>query len=97
MVERRDVEFTVEGGDRRPGWRFLASERLGKIPAISLAHGYAGVKEHGLERFAKAFTAGFIALVHDHRNFRRERRGRSMLTRIPFGARSPIGGARFLF
>jgi uncharacterized protein len=35
-----------------------------------LAHGYAGAKEHGLERFAKAFTeAGFIALVHDHRNF----------------------------
>jgi hypothetical protein len=28
------------------------------------------VKEHGLERFAQAFAeAGFIALVHDHRNF----------------------------
>ena len=70
MVERRDVEFTVEGGDRLRGWLFLPSERVGKLPAISLAHGYAGVKEHGLERFAKAFTeAGFIALVHDHRNF----------------------------
>jgi uncharacterized protein len=70
MVERRDVEFTVEGGDRLRGWLFLPSERVGKLPAISLAHGYAGAKEHGLERFAKAFTeAGFIALVHDHRNF----------------------------
>ena len=37
-------------------------------PAISMAHGYAGVKEHGLERFAHAFAeAGFV--VHDHRNF----------------------------
>jgi fermentation-respiration switch protein FrsA (DUF1100 family) len=29
-----------------------------------MAHGYAGVKEHGLERFAKAFAeAGFVVLV----------------------------------
>jgi hypothetical protein len=70
MVERRDVEFAVEGGDRLRAWLFLPSERVGKLPAISLAHGYAGVKEHGLERFAQAFAeAGFIALVHDHRNF----------------------------
>jgi fermentation-respiration switch protein FrsA (DUF1100 family) len=35
-----------------------------------MAHGYAGVKEHGLERFARAFAeAGFVVLVHDHRNF----------------------------
>jgi fermentation-respiration switch protein FrsA (DUF1100 family) len=35
-----------------------------------MAHGYAGVKEHGLKRFAQAFAeAGFIVLVHDHRNF----------------------------
>jgi uncharacterized protein len=28
------------------------------------------VKEHGLERFARAFAeAGFVVLVHDHRNF----------------------------
>jgi dipeptidyl aminopeptidase/acylaminoacyl peptidase len=35
-----------------------------------MAHGFAGVKEHGLERFATAFAAaGFIVLVHDHRGF----------------------------
>jgi uncharacterized protein len=34
------------------------------------AHGFAGVKEHGLERFAQAFAAaGFVVLVHDHHNF----------------------------
>jgi hypothetical protein len=28
------------------------------------------VKEHGLERFVRAFAeAGFVVLVHDHRNF----------------------------
>ena len=70
MVERRDVEFAVDGGDRLRGWLFLPSKRAEPLPAISLAHGYAGVKEHGLERFAHAFAeAGFVALVHDHRNF----------------------------
>src|SRR5271169_6542835 len=70
MVERRDVEFGVDGGDRLRGWLFLPTKRAGPLPAISLAHGYAGVKEHGLERFARAFAeAGFVTLVHDHRNF----------------------------
>src|SRR5690349_2867442 len=35
-----------------------------------MAHGYAGVKEHGLERFAEKFAShGFVVLLHDHRNF----------------------------
>jgi fermentation-respiration switch protein FrsA (DUF1100 family) len=35
-----------------------------------MCHGFAGVKEHGLERFARAFAeAGIVVLVHDHRNF----------------------------
>jgi len=35
-----------------------------------MAHGYAGVREHGLERFARVFaSAGFVVLVHDHRGF----------------------------
>src|SRR6478672_9131670 len=96
MVERRDVEFTVDGGDRLCGWLFLPSKRTGRLPAISLAHGYAGVKEHGLERFARAFAeTGFVALVHDHRNF-----GASVGAvrhDIDPGARSPIGGRRSLF
>jgi alpha-beta hydrolase superfamily lysophospholipase len=70
MVERRDVEFEVEGGDRLRGWLFVPENRSTRHPAISMAHGYAGVKEHGLELFARAFTeAGFVVLVHDHRNF----------------------------
>jgi cephalosporin-C deacetylase-like acetyl esterase len=67
MIERRDVEFEVEGGDRLRGWLFVPENRSARHPAISMAHGYAGVKEHGLERFTRAFTeAGFVVLVHDH-------------------------------
>ena len=70
MVERRDVEFEVEGGDRLRGWLFTPEVGTLSCPTISMAHGYAGVKEHGLERFASAFAeAGFVVLVHDHRNF----------------------------
>jgi uncharacterized protein len=64
------VEFEVDGGDRLRGWIFVPGNRSARHPAISMAHGYAAVKEHGLERFARAFTqAGFVVLVHDHRNF----------------------------
>jgi uncharacterized protein len=70
MVERRDVEFEVEGGDRLRGWLFVPAGGAAPRPAISMAHGYAGVKQHGLERFARAFAeAGFVVLLHDHRNF----------------------------
>jgi uncharacterized protein len=70
MVERRDVEFEVEGGDRLRGWLFVPQAGVGPHPAVSMAHGYAGVKEHGLERFALAFAeVGLVVLVHDHRNF----------------------------
>src|SRR5271155_5362972 len=70
MVEPRNVEFEVEGGERLRGWLFTPASGLKMFPAISMAHGYAGVKEHGLKRFAQAFAeAGFVVLVHDHRNF----------------------------
>ncbi|BCG99833.1 hypothetical protein MesoLj131b_18330 [Mesorhizobium sp. 131-2-5] len=70
MVEQRDIKFPVEGGDFLRGWLFLPPKGAGPLPAISMAHGYAGIKEHGLARFAQAFAeAGFVVLVHDHRNF----------------------------
>ncbi len=70
MIARSDIEFEVEGGDWLRGWLFTPKEGALACPAISMAHGYAGVKEHGLERFARAFAAaGFVVLLHDHRNF----------------------------
>jgi hypothetical protein len=69
MVERQDVEFDVEGNVTLRGWLFVP-DGAGPHPGISMAHGFAGVKEHGLERFARLFAdAGFVVLVHDHRGF----------------------------
>jgi cephalosporin-C deacetylase-like acetyl esterase len=69
MTERRDVEFEAEGGVTLRGW-LLVPDGPGPHPAITMAHGYAGVKEHGVERFARAFAEdGFAVLLHDHRSF----------------------------
>jgi cephalosporin-C deacetylase-like acetyl esterase len=53
MVERRDVAFPVEGGTYLRGWLFVPERGGRACPAVSMAHGYAGTKEHGLERFAR--------------------------------------------
>src|SRR5271168_4184334 len=69
MVSRLDVTVPAEGGIELGAWLFLPKGD-GVHPAISMAHGFAGTREHGLERFARAFAAaGFVVLVHDHRNF----------------------------
>jgi uncharacterized protein len=69
MTQRRDIEFVTEGGVVLRGWLFEPDGK-GPHPAITMAHGFAGVKEHGLERFARFFAdAGFVVLVHDHRGF----------------------------
>lgn len=70
MTTRLDVEFEVEGNERLRAWLFVPDGATGPRPAISMAHGYAGVRQHGLEPFARAFAdAGFVVLLHDHRNF----------------------------
>ena len=70
MIELKiDVKVAAEGGIELGAWLFLPKAE-GIRPAITMAHGFAGVKEHGLERFAQAFAAaGVVVLVHDHRNF----------------------------
>jgi cephalosporin-C deacetylase-like acetyl esterase len=69
MTERENVEFEAEGRVKLRGW-LLSPDSRGPHPAITMAHGYGGVKEHGLERFARAFAEdGFVVLVHDHRGF----------------------------
>jgi hypothetical protein len=69
MVSKVDARFPAEGGFELNAWLFLPAAN-GRKPAITMAHGFAGTKEHGLERFAQAFAAaGFVVLVHDHRNF----------------------------
>ena len=69
MVQKQHVEFAAENDVILRGWLFLP-DGPGPYPAITMAHGFAGVKEHGLERFARVFAAaGFVVLVHDHRGF----------------------------
>ena len=69
MIGRTDITFAGEGGVALAGWLYVPEDK-GRRAAISMCHGFAGVKEHGLDRFASAFAeAGFVVLVHDHRNF----------------------------
>ncbi|MFF7471937.1 alpha/beta fold hydrolase [Streptomyces sp. NPDC008092] len=69
MIQREDVAFDADGGVTLRGWLFLP-DGPGPHPAITMAHGYAGVRDHGLEPFARAFAgAGFVVLLHDHRTF----------------------------
>jgi fermentation-respiration switch protein FrsA (DUF1100 family) len=69
VVLKIDVKVPAEGRIELGAWLFLPKGE-GIRPAITMAHGFAGVKEQGLERFAQAFAAaGFVVLVHDHRNF----------------------------
>lgn len=68
MVQRRDVEFPAEGGVTIRAWRFVPEGDTAPYPAITMAHGYAGTRVHGIERFANAFAeAGFVVLLYDHR------------------------------
>ena len=70
MVQRTEVEFEADGGVTLRGWLFVPSGPARRYPAITMAHGYAGVKEHGIEPFAQKFAEnGFVVLLHDHRNF----------------------------
>jgi fermentation-respiration switch protein FrsA (DUF1100 family) len=68
-MQRSEIDFTAEGGVTLRGWLFVP-DGPGPHPGITMAHGFAGVKEHGLERFARRFAdAGFVVLLHDHRGF----------------------------
>lgn len=69
MATREDVEFEAESGVTLRGWLYLP-DGPGPHPAITMAHGFAGVKEQRLAPFAEVFVeAGFVVLLHDHRGF----------------------------
>lgn len=71
MTDRVDIEFPGEEEVTLRGWLYRPEGAEARPrPAITMAHGFAAVKEHGLDRFACAFAqAGFVVLVHDHRGF----------------------------
>lgn len=68
VVLREDVVF-YSGGERCAGW-FYHTSGSGPRPAVVLAHGFAAIREAGLEPIARRFAAaGFNALVFDYRHF----------------------------
>jgi len=70
MAIREDIRFTVDGGIKLGAWLYLPNNARSHCPAITMAHGYAGTREHGIANFAEAFAeAGFVVLLHDHRTF----------------------------
>ncbi|MFE9728579.1 alpha/beta hydrolase [Streptomyces sp. NPDC005794] len=69
MATREDVEFAADSGVTLRGWLYTP-DGTGPHPAITMAHGFAGVKEQRLAQFADVFAeAGFMVLLHDHRSF----------------------------
>ncbi|WP_128642949.1 alpha/beta hydrolase [Rhodococcus opacus] len=68
-MTQHDVTIPADHGINLGGTLYLPGGS-GKHPAITMAHGYGGVKEQGAQQFAEAFAnAGFVVLLHDHRNF----------------------------
>src|SRR2546430_6539592 len=64
MVTRAEIEFEVDGGVMLRGWLFVPSGAARRYPAITMGHGYAAVKDHGIEPFAKLFAEnGFVVLL----------------------------------
>jgi fermentation-respiration switch protein FrsA (DUF1100 family) len=70
MAIREDVRFRADEGVELGAWLYLPKRGPTRRPAITMAHGYAGTREHGIAKFAEAFSeAGFVVLLHDHRTF----------------------------
>jgi alpha-beta hydrolase superfamily lysophospholipase len=66
---RKDIEFKTTDGTTLRGWHYLP-DSPGKHATIVMAHGFAGVKEMYLDKFAEAFAkADLASVVYDNRNF----------------------------
>jgi uncharacterized protein len=56
---------TLSGSDRK-----ALTKELGKPRGFPTRHHDGGLKQHGIERFARAFAEdGFVVLFRDHRTF----------------------------
>ncbi len=65
---REDIQFDANGTVLR-GWFYTPKSSVGPHPTVILAHGFSGLKEMGLDRYAEVFAAaGLACLVYDNRN-----------------------------
>lgn len=64
---RRDIEFKADGVTLR-GWLYKPTRGKGPFPTVVMAHGFSGVKEMTLDKYAEVFSkAGLAVLVYDNR------------------------------
>ena len=70
-MPRRDVEFKTGDGVTLRGWFYTSSSSSGKLPCIVLCHGWASLKEFGLDEVCERFITNLstTALVYDHRSW----------------------------
>ena len=50
MTARSEVRFPADDGVELGAWLYLRKSDAQRSAAITMAHGYAGVKEHGIAR-----------------------------------------------
>ena len=64
---RSDIEFSADGVTLR-GWHYVPDSGDGPCATIIMAHGFSGVKEMDLDKYAEVFTAGGLGcIVYDNR------------------------------
>ena len=64
---RRDVEFQADGVTLC-GWLYKPSKGKKPFPTVVMAHGFSGVKEMALDKYAESFVKkGLAVLVYDNR------------------------------
>jgi dipeptidyl aminopeptidase/acylaminoacyl peptidase len=69
-MKRDEVFVPVDRDVTLHAWLYHPTGFRGPRPVITMAHGFAGLKYRGLDRYAECFAeAGFVVIVHDHRNF----------------------------
>lgn len=68
-MQPEEHHIPAEGGVSLHAWVFRPKHDK-PAPAITMAHGFSGLKYRGLQAYAERFRdAGFVVIVHDHRNF----------------------------
>jgi hypothetical protein len=103
MTTREEVRFTVEGGIELGAWLYLPQKGSGPGPAITMAHGYAGTREHGIRglqmrsRLPGSSITGPLASVAGSRGRMSILGGRSPtgVELYPIGRRSTPAGSDF--
>lgn len=68
---RTDISFSTSDGVELKGWLYHPAAAVGqRLPAVVMSHGFSGVKEQYLDRYAEVFAKdGCVVLVYDNRNF----------------------------